>query len=131
MQQVIINLPVADLAKSIAFFDALGYSSRAPFGDDACARIVINNSISLLLLTHTRFCDFTPNSVCDTNKASEVLLWLSCESRQEVDYLVARALAAGGATCDEADDYGFIYTRRFVDPDGHSWGLVHSPAAAF
>jgi predicted lactoylglutathione lyase len=129
-KQVIINLPVADLSKSVAFFHALGYSSHAQFGDYDCARILISDTISLLLLTHVRFRDFTSNSVCDTNKASEVLLWLSCESRQEVDYLVARAIAAGGATCDEPDDYGFVYTRRFVDPDGHGWGLVHSPAAA-
>src|ERR1700749_1538940 len=129
-KKVIINLPVVDLAKSVAFFRALGYSSHTPFAHDACARTVIRDAVSLLLLTHVRFRDFTPNSVCDTNTASEVLLWLSCESRQEVDRLVAIAVAAGGATSDEADDYGFVYTRRFVDPDGHGWGLVHTPVMA-
>lgn len=127
-KQVIINLPVADLSKSVAFFEALGYSSHAQCRDDACAHIIISEAISLLLLTHIRFRDFTPNSVCDTNSASEVLLWLSCDSRQEVDHLVARAIAAGGAVCDEPDDYDFVYTRRFIDPDGHGWGLVHRSA---
>jgi predicted lactoylglutathione lyase len=81
-----------------------------------------------MLLTHARFRDFMPKTVCDTSKAVEVLLSLSCESREEVDGLVAKAIAAGGSTYDKPEDYGFMYTHSFVDLDGHGWGLLHMSA---
>ena len=124
-QQIFINLPVADLPKSIAFFKALGFSDNPQFSDDAGACIIISDTILVMLLTHARFRDFTPKAICDTSKAVEVLLTLGCESREQVDGLVARAVAAGGSTYDKPEDFGFMYTHSFVDPDGHGWGLVH------
>jgi predicted lactoylglutathione lyase len=126
--QIIINLPVADLPKSMTFFKALGYSHNPQFADDTGACIVVSDAVSVMLLTHARFRDFTPKAVCDTSKAAEVLLTLSCESREQVDGLVAKAVAAGGSTYDKPEDYGFMYTHSFVDPDGHGWGLVHMSA---
>jgi uncharacterized protein len=128
-KQVFINLPVADLPKSLAFFKALGFSENPQFTDDAGACIVISDTIFVMLLTHARFRDFTPKAVCDTSKAVEVLLSLSCASREEVDTLVAKAIAAGGSTYDEPEDFGFMYTHSFIDPDGHGWGLLHMNAA--
>ena len=125
IKQIFINLPVADLPKSVAFFKALGFSLNPQMSDDAGACIVVSDTISVMLATHTRFRDFTPKAVCDTSKAVEVLLNLSCESRDEVDSLVAKALAAGGTTYDKPEDLGFMYSHSFVDPDGHGWGLFH------
>lgn len=125
IKQVFINLPVADLPKSIAFFKALGFSLNPQMSDDAGACIFVSDTISVILATHTRFRDFTPKAICDTSKAVEVLLNLSCESREEVDSLVARALAAGGSTYDKPEDLGFMYSHSFVDPDGHGWGIFH------
>ena len=127
-RQVFINLPVADLPRSIAFFKALGFSHNPQFTDDAGACIVVSDTILVMLLTHARFRNFTPKAICDTSKAVEVLLTLSCESREQVDGLVAKAVAAGGSTYDKPEDYGFMYTHSFVDPDGHGWGLVHMSA---
>jgi uncharacterized protein len=127
-RQVFINLPVADLSKSIAFFEALGFSRNPEFSDDAGACIVVSDTIYVMLATHDRFRVFTPKAICDTSKAVEVLLNLHCESREEVDGLVAKALAAGGTTYDEAEDLGFMYSHSFVDPDGHGWGLFHMTA---
>jgi len=127
-KQVIINLPVADLPKSMAFFKALGFSHNPQMADDTGACIVISDTILVMLLTHAKFRGFTPKDICDTSKAVEVLLTLSCESREQVDDLVARAVAAGGSTYDKPEDYGFMYTHSFVDPDGHGWGLVHISA---
>jgi uncharacterized protein len=126
--QVFINLPVADLPKSLAFFEALGYARNAQFSNDSGACIVISDTINVMLLTHARFRDFTPKAICDTSKAVEVLLNLSCESREQVDGLVARALAAGGSTYDAPEDLGFMYSHSFVDLDGHGWGLFHMSA---
>ena len=127
-KQIFLNLPVADLPKSMAFFKALGYSFNPQFTGDTAACVVISGTISVMLLTHAKFREFTPKAVCDTTQAVEVLINLSCESRQEVDELVAKALAAGGATYDKAEDFGFMYTHSFVDPDGHGWGLFHLSA---
>jgi predicted lactoylglutathione lyase len=124
--QVFINLPVADLPKSLAFYKALGYAHNTQFSDDLGACIVISDTISVMLATHTRFREFTPKAICDTSKAVEVLLNLSCESREQVDGLVATALAAGGSTYDKPEDLGFMYSHSFVDPDGHGWGLFHA-----
>ena len=124
-KQVFINLPVADLPKSIAFFKALGFSHNPQMNDDTGACIVVSDTIFVMLTTHARFRNFTPKAVCDTSKAVEVLLNLSCESRDEVDGLVAKALAAGGSTYDKPEDLGFMYSHSFVDPDGHGWGIFH------
>src|SRR3546814_2098069 len=81
--------------------------------------------MSVMLGTHAKFREFTPKAVCDTSQAVEVLISLSCESREQVDGLVAKALAAGGSTYDKPEDFGFMYTHSFIDPDGHGWGLLH------
>lgn len=109
----------------MAFFKALGYSLNPQFTGDTAACFTISETISVMLGTHEKFREFTPKAVCDTTQAVEVLINLSCESRQEVDELVAKALAAGGSTYDKAEDFGFMYTHSFLDPDGHGWGLFH------
>jgi Predicted lactoylglutathione lyase len=127
-KQIFINLPVADLPKSLAFFEALGFSRNPQLGDETGGCIVISDTIFVMLTTHARFQEFTPKAICDTSKAVEVLLNLQCESRDEVDGLVAKALAAGGSTYDKPEDLGFMYSHSFVDPDGHGWGLFHISA---
>jgi predicted lactoylglutathione lyase len=126
--QVFINLPVADLPKSVAFFEALGYARNPQFSNDTAACIVVSDTIFVMLLTHERFQGFTPKAICDTSRSVEVLLNLRCESRGQVDDLVAKALAAGGSTYDQPEDLGFMYSHSFVDPDGHGWGLFHMTA---
>jgi predicted lactoylglutathione lyase len=124
-RQVFINLPVADLARSVAFFTAIGFAPNPQFSSDQGGSFFVSDTVTLMLCPHDRFRDFTPKEICDTSKAVEVLLSVSCESREEVDSLVARALAAGGTTYDEPEDFGFMYTHSFIDPDGHGWGVLH------
>ena len=124
-KQIFLNIPVADLPKSMSFYQALGYSLNPQFTGDTAACVVISETIFVMLATHSKFREFTPKAICDTTQAVEVLINLSCESRQEVDDLVAKAVAAGGSTYDKAEDFGFMYTHSFVDPDGHGWGLFH------
>ena len=127
-KQIFLNLPVANLPRSKAFFQALGYAFNPTFTGDTSACVIISETITVMLLTHDKFREFTPKAVCDTSKAVEVLISLSCESREEVDALVAKALAAGGTTYDQPEDFGFMYTHSFVDPDGHGWGVLHLSA---
>jgi uncharacterized protein len=128
IKQAFLTLPVADLQRSIGFFTALGFAQDKQFSDDTAACIVVNDSISIMLGTHEKFRTFTPKAICDTSQAVEVLISLSCDTRERVDELVAKALAAGGTTHDEPEDLGFMYSHSFVDLDGHGWGVLHMSA---
>lgn len=125
IQQIFLTLPVANVQKSVAFFQALGFALNPQFSDDTAACIVVNEHTSVMLGTHEKFCTFTPKAVCDTSKAVEVLISLSCDTRERVDELVAKALAAGGTTHDEPEDLGFMYSHSFIDLDGHGWGVLY------
>jgi predicted lactoylglutathione lyase len=126
--QVFINLPVADLPRSLAFFKTLGFSHNPQFTDDTAACIVISEHIHVMVLTHAKFLQFTSKAICDTSKSIEVINCLSCDSRAEVEDLVRKAAAAGGTIYDEPKDYGFMYQHSFADPDGHCWELFHMSA---
>ena len=126
--KIFVNLPVKNLERSIEFFSKLGYKFNPQFTDDTAACIVISETIFVMLLTHSKFRDFTPKSICDTTKSAEVLLCLSCESRLQVEDLVAKAVAAGGSIYANPKDCGFMYQHSFADPDGHQWELIHMNA---
>lgn len=124
-KQIFVNLPIGDMQKSQAFFKSLGFTFNPDFTDDKGACMVIGENIYAMLLVKDYFQTFTGKPVADATKTSEVLIALSCESRAEVDDLVARAVAAGGAAPRAPQDYGFMYAHGFEDLDGHIWELVH------
>jgi len=124
-KQIFVNLPVKDLDKSKAFFNALGYNLNPQFTDaNAACMVVQEGSIHAMLLVESFFKTFTDKAIADTRTSTEVLLCLSCESRAEVDELVAKAVAAGGTTPRAPQDLGFMYGHGFQDLDGHLWELV-------
>jgi predicted lactoylglutathione lyase len=123
--QIFINLPVANLPRTLAFWKALGYVHNPQFTDDTAACIVISEEIYLMALTHAKWREFTSKAICDTSTSAEVSLCLSCASRAQVDELIAKAMAAGGSKEPEPTDHGFMYLQGFDDPDGHHWELVH------
>ena len=123
--QIFVNLPVRDLDKAKAFFNALGYPVNPQFTDANAACLVISDTIYVMLLVEPFFQGFTRKSLCDARTHTEVLLCLSVDSGNSVDAMVAKALAAGGREPMEAKDYGFMYQRGFEDLDGHLWEVVH------
>lgn len=130
-RSLFVNLPVADLPRSIAFFSALGLSFNEKFSDDNATCLVISEQIQVMLLTRPFFAGFTPKPVADARAATEVLLALSCDAREEVDALVAKAVAAGAATPIAPKDYGFMYQHGFEDLDGHQWEVFWMNEAEF
>jgi predicted lactoylglutathione lyase len=125
-KQIFVNLAVNDLDKSKAFFSALGYSFNPQFSNDKGACMIIaDNSIYAMLLTKEFFSTFIDKAIADSHAVTEVLNCLSCESREEVDQLVAKALAAGGKAPRAPQDHGFMYAHGFEDLDGHIWELVY------
>lgn len=129
-KQIFVNLAVRDLPASKAFFEALGYHFNPQFTDDTAACLVISDTIFAMLLTHEKFQGFAPNGICDSRAANEVLIALSCDSREEVDDLVKKATTAGGNTYNEPQDHGFMYAHGFQDPDGHVWEVLWMDPAA-
>jgi predicted lactoylglutathione lyase len=129
-RRLFVNLPVADLNRSVEFFAALGFSFDPQFTDDNATCMVVSEHIQVMLLTQQFFAGFTKKPVADARAATEVLLALSCETRDDVDALVAKAVAAGAATPIEARDHGFMYQHGFEDPDGHQWEVFWMDEAA-
>ena len=130
-KQIYVNLAVGDIPKSRAFFESLGLHFNPQFSNDAGACLEIGENIFAMLLTKAFFQGFTTKPIVDARQSTEVLLCLSCESRAEVDALVAKALAAGATAPRAPVDHGFMYGHGFEDLDGHIWELIHmDPNAA-
>ena len=121
---VFVNLPVADRDRADAFYAALGFRRNDQFSDDRCVSYAIEENIHVMLLTRDRFADFVTGAVGDPAQATSVLTCLSAGSREEVDRLVADAIAAGGKPWLPAQDSGAMYGASFADPDGNVWEVV-------
>jgi predicted lactoylglutathione lyase len=120
-RNLFINLPVREPAKSRAFFAALNFEFDNALSGDSGVCMTINEYASVMLLRSPYFQQFTRHQVCDTTTHCEGLFALTCQSRAEVDEVLARALAAGASPAMEPRDYGHMYTRSFYDLDGHQW----------
>jgi uncharacterized protein len=124
-KQIYVNLPVKNLERTKAFFASLGFSFNQQFTNDDAACMVVSDSIYVMLLLEKFFQTFTHKAIADTDKVTEVLVCLSCDSRDQVDDMVAKAVAAGGKAPRAPQDHGFMYGHGFEDLDGHTWELVH------
>ena len=129
-QQIFVNLPVKDLERSKAFFAHLGYSFNPQFTNEQAACMVISDTIYAMLLVEPFFQTFTKKPVSDAKAGTEVLICLSCENREQVDTLVAKALEAGGKAPMPKQDHGFMYGHGFEDLDGHQWELMFMDMSA-
>lgn len=124
-KQIVLNLPVKDLDRSKAFFSALGFTFNDRFGGEhAVLMNIVGDSIQAMLTTEPFFRSLIDKPLAQAKEANEIVICLSCESREEVDMLIARAVAAGGRTPHPPEDHGFMYDQGFEDIDGHLWNLV-------
>ena len=120
-RMIFINLPVVDLMASMSFYTALGLTNNPQFTDDTAACMVWSETINVMLLTHDKWRTFTSRPIPPTT-SSEVLLAISCVSRDEVDAMNKAASENGGtADINPLQDLGFMYNRNLADPDGHVW----------
>lgn len=130
-RMIFVNLPVRDLPRSIAFYEAAGATKNPQFSDETAACMVFSEAIHVMLLTHDKFMQFSPRPIAGRDVA-QVLLCLSAESRPDVDDILTRVAATGGkADPTPPDDYGFMYGRSLEDPDGHLWQVMHMDMEAF
>jgi predicted lactoylglutathione lyase len=124
-QQIFVNLPIRDMARSQAFFRSLGYDFNPQFTNEQGAALVLGENLFAMLLVEPFFQTFTKKTIVNAHESVEVLLCLSCASREEVDDLVRKAQAAGATVPNPPQDHGFMYSHSFADLDGHVWELVH------
>ena len=129
-KMIFVNLPVADLPASMAFYAALGFENNPHFTDDTAACMVWSEAIYVMLLTHEKWRTFTDRPIPPSH-SSEVMLALSFDSRDAVD-AVNKAAADNGGTADinPVQDLGFMYNRNLADPDGHVWEMMWMDMAA-
>ena len=122
--QIFVNLPVKDLDRSKAFFAKLGYSFNPKFTDATAACMIISEDIYAMLLTESKFKEFTTKPIANAKETTEVLVCLSLESKAKVNDMVGAALSAGAVEARPAIDHGFMFGRSFHDLDGHIWEII-------
>ena len=124
------NLAVKDLDRSVAFFTELGFTFDERFTDDTATAMIVNEQAVVMLLTESKFKDFTKKELVDPRTQTEAIIALSADSREDVDAFADRALATGGSPANDPVDMGFMYGRSFQDPDGHQWEIFWMDPAA-
>ncbi|ODP37095.1 VOC family protein [Sphingomonas turrisvirgatae] len=131
-KMIFVNLPVADVAKSTAFYEAIGFTRDARFSNEMASAMTWSDTITVMILSRDFYRTFIPHKqIANSAKTNEVLLCLSFDSREAVDAITQQAAAAGGtADIREPQDMGFMYGRSFEDPDGHVYEPMFMDMAA-
>lgn len=129
-RMIFVNLPVADVAKATAFYEAIGFEKNPTFSNEQASAMVWSDSIYVMLLEPAFYRTFTNKEIIEARTHSAALLALSFDSRAEVDAITQAALAAGGTEMHDPEDLGFMYSRAFDDLDGHGWGPFTMDMAA-
>ena len=128
--KIFVNLPVRDLNKTIDFFTKLGFTFNPQFTDENATCMVVGEGIFVMLLVEKFFKTFTKKEICNTTKATEVILALSAESREKVDQMINKVIEADGRESREPQDHGWMYGRSFEDIDGHVWEIIYMDESA-
>ena len=119
--KLFVNIPVGDLQRSIEFFEALGFTFNPQFTDATATCMLVGEDAYFMLLTREKFTDFSKRPMGDSRRETNALFAISVDSRQEVDAMVEKAVAAGGSHAVDPQDHGFMYGSSFYDLDGHHW----------
>ena len=120
-RKLFVNIPVSDVQRSIRFFEALGFTFNVQFTDASATAMLVGEDAYFMLLAKERFATFTKRPAGDPRKETQALFTLGVNSREEVDDLVRKAIAAGGSHAMDPHDHGFMYGWSFYDLDGHHW----------
>lgn len=121
-KMIFVNLPVKDVAKATAFYEAIGCVKNEQFSNEKGSALIYAEGIHFMLLAHDLYSTFTPKPIGDAHTNSAALYALSFDSKTEVDAIVTKAVAAGAREPHGPEDQGFMYSRAFEDLDGNSFG---------
>jgi predicted lactoylglutathione lyase len=127
---IFVNLPTTDLERAKAFYTSLGATINPMFTDENAACVVFSDDIYFMVLTREYLGTFTDKQIIDPKTHAQVSIAFTRDSREDVDEVLAKGLAAGGSEPREAQDYGFMYSRDLEDPDGNILGFLFMEPAA-
>ncbi|WP_158867643.1 VOC family protein [Leifsonia sp. AG29] len=123
--KIFVNIPTSDLERAKAFYEGLGYTINPNFTDENAACVVLTDDIYFMVLTREFFSTFTEKQIADPRTQLQTAISLTCDSREDVDAMLERGLAAGGSEPRPAQDYGFMYSRDLDNPDGNALGFLY------
>lgn len=127
-RQIFVNMPVKDLQKSIEFFTKVGFTFNPQFTNDKGACMIIDEGhIYAMLITEEFYKTFITKDIADSSQTSEMIVSVTCESREQVDQMLASAVSAGAIT-QKSQDHGWMYQKGFLDLDGHHWEIFFMDA---
>ena len=129
-RKLFVNIPVRDVQRSIEFFEALGFSFNPQFTDASATCMLVGEDAYFMLLERERFRGFSGRPTGDARTETNALFALGAESREAVDEMVRKAVAAGGSHAVDPQDHGFMYGWSFYDLDGHHWEVFWMDPAA-
>jgi len=130
-KKIFVNLPVADLKKSIEFYTAIGFTNNPTFTDETAACMVLTEEIYVMLLTHGKFSQFSDKKIIDPKVSTGVINTIGVDSVAELNTIADAALKAGGTEAKPPQDYGFMQQRSFNDPDGNHWEVIYMDMSQF
>lgn len=119
MKSLWFNMAVADLDKAEAFYQAIGFQV-ASHGDIKALSLPEGGTI--VLFDRETFAQRM--SVALATEGREVMISLNVSTREEVEQLVARVVAAGGQVTKAATDAHGFYGAAFTDLDGHHFNVI-------
>ena len=122
VNSLFVNLPIANLKKSVEFFTELGFTFNPQFTDETSTCMIVSDNIFVMLLEHAKFESFIEKKIASRD-TTEAILALSCDSAEEVKTLTEKALAMGARKLNEPEDMGFMFSWGFEDLDGHLWDV--------
>lgn len=120
--KIFISLPVSDVARARAFYQALGWAIDPAMSDEGGGCVIVSDTIYLMLSSHARFQAISPKPMVLPREGVTALIALACATRDEVDHLTEAAISAGGRVLHDPEDLGFMYSRAFEDTDGNGFG---------
>ncbi len=123
MKQILINLAVRDLQKSLGFYKALGFTSQ--FSDDTIVRLAWSDSIAVMLMSYEKFATFATKPLANTRSIMAGYFTLYVSNIDELNNIMTNGLNAGGIEPNEMSDYGFMQQRTIEDFDGHTWNVLY------
>jgi predicted lactoylglutathione lyase len=121
-KQAFINIPVSDLAKSTAFYEALGFTKNDDFSDENASSMMWSDEIIIMLLTKDFYKKFLrQRAVADTQATSGVLIALSLDTKEAVQTFADTAKENGGDyyRVEMGAPENMMFGYEVIDPDGN------------
>ena len=122
----IVTLGVTDVARSVAFYEALGWE-RCASSMDEIAWFRTADTYLGLFGWHDLAAD---DNLTEPSRGTfgGVTLAINVETAEMVDRALEEAVAAGGTLLKPGTTLPFGYGGYFADPDGHAWEVCHNPS---